>query len=98
MPRDFVARSVAAGPHALKLVFAHFKELMRGRLVASLAFCLPRRVEANKKRTTPISPAILTEEAWSIKDLFYGHISVVLIHNGSSYCYRIYSNKRQTSN
>ena len=42
--------------------------------------------------------AILTEEARSIKDLFYGHISVVLIHNGSSYCYRIYSNKRQTSN
>ena len=55
MPRDFVARSVAAGPHALKLVFAHFKELVRGRLVASLAFCLPRRVEANKKRATPIS-------------------------------------------
>ena len=28
-------------------------------------------------------PAIVTEEAWSRKDLFYGHISVVLIHNGS---------------
>ena len=37
-------------PHALKLVFAHFSELMRGQLVASVTFCLPRRVEANKKK------------------------------------------------
>ena len=28
---------------------------MSGRLLASLAFCLQRRVEANEKRTTPIS-------------------------------------------
>ena len=47
---ETVARSVAGGPHALKLVFAHFSELMRGRLEASLTFCLPRRVEANKKK------------------------------------------------
>ena len=35
--------SLAARPHALKLIFGHFSELMRGRLVASLALCLPRR-------------------------------------------------------
>ena len=28
------------------------------------------------------NPAIFTEQAWSRKDLFYGEIIVVLIHNG----------------
>ena len=35
-PRDFVARSVAARPRALKLASLTF-ELVRGRLVASLS-------------------------------------------------------------
>ena len=30
------------------------------------------------------NPAILTEQVWSIKDLFYGQIIVVSIHNGAN--------------
>ena len=36
------------------------------------------------------NPAILTEQAWSIKYLFYCHIVVVLIHNGLSCCYLVF--------
>ena len=35
-------------------------------------------------------PAIATEEAWSIKDLFYGQIIVVLIHHGLSCRYLVF--------
>ena len=35
------------------------------------------------------NPAILTEQAWSIKDLFYGQIIVLLIHSGLSCCYLV---------
>ena len=35
-------------------------------------------------------PAILTEKAWLIKDLFYDQIIVVLIHNGLSCCYLVF--------
>ena len=37
------------------------------------------------------NPAILTEQAWSIKDLFHGQIIVLLIHNGLSCCYLVSS-------
>ena len=46
--RLFFPSSLSTRPHALKLVFG-------GRLVASLAFCYRDEVEANEKRTTPIS-------------------------------------------
>ena len=36
------------------------------------------------------NPAILTEQTWSIKDLFYDQIIVVLIHNSLSYCYLVF--------
>ena len=36
------------------------------------------------------NPAILTEQAWSIKYLFYGQIIVVLIHNGLPCCYLVF--------
>ena len=36
------------------------------------------------------NPAILTKQAWSIKDLFYCQIIVVLIHNGFSCCYLVF--------
>ena len=36
------------------------------------------------------NPAILTEQAWSIKYLFYCQIIVVLIHNGLSCCYLVF--------
>ena len=35
-------------------------------------------------------PVIVTEEAWSIKDIFYGQIIVVLIHNGLSCRYLVF--------
>ena len=38
MPRDFVASSVFARPHALKFASFTFKNLMRGRLVATLKY------------------------------------------------------------
>ena len=34
--------------------------------------------------------AILTEQAWSIKYLFYGQIIVVLIDNGLPCCYLVF--------
>ena len=36
------------------------------------------------------NPAILTEDTWSRKYLFYGQIIVVLIHNGLSCCYLVF--------
>ena len=36
------------------------------------------------------NPAILTEQAWSIKYLFYAQIIVALIHNGLSCCYLVF--------
>ena len=36
------------------------------------------------------NPAILTEQAWSIKYLFYCQIIVALIHNGSSCSYLVF--------
>ena len=36
------------------------------------------------------NPAILTEQAWSIKYLFYCQIIVALIHNGLSCCYLVF--------
>ena len=36
------------------------------------------------------NPAILTEQAWSIKYLFYRQIVVVLILNGLSCCYLVF--------
>ena len=36
------------------------------------------------------NPAILTEQAWSIKYLFYCQIIVFLIHNGLSCCYLVF--------
>ena len=36
------------------------------------------------------NPAILTEQTWSIKDLFYYQIIVVFIHNSLSYCYLVF--------
>ena len=36
------------------------------------------------------NPAILTEQAWSIKYLFYCQIIVVFIHNGLSCCYLVF--------
>ena len=35
------------------------------------------------------NPAILTKQAWSRKDLFYGQIIVVLIQNDLSCCYLV---------
>ena len=144
--RSFVRCAISC----IEARFAHFYELMRDRLVASLAFCLPIRSQPMKKRTTPIyatrtspvmcllcppkfcisiifnfswdgcnikekwktpwkvmqnlggqircimgdvqvtNPAILTEQAWSIKYLFYCQIIVVFIHNGLSCCYLVF--------
>ena len=36
------------------------------------------------------NPAFLTEQAWSIKYLFYCQIIVVLIRNGLSCCYLVF--------
>ena len=36
------------------------------------------------------NPAILTEQAWSIKYLFYCQIIVVLIYYGLSFCYLVF--------
>ena len=36
------------------------------------------------------NPAILTEQAWSIKYLFYCQIIVFLMHNGLSCCYLVF--------
>ena len=36
------------------------------------------------------NPAVLTEQAWSIKYLFYCQIIVALIHYGLSCCYLIF--------
>ena len=36
------------------------------------------------------NPAILTEQAWSIKYLCYCQIIVVFIHNDLSYCYLVF--------
>ena len=36
------------------------------------------------------NPAILTEQTWSIKDLFYYQIIVVFIHNSLSCCYLVF--------
>ena len=41
-------------------------------------------------------PAIVTEEAWSIKDIFYGQIIVVLIHNGLSCRYLVFYEQADT--
>ena len=38
MPRDFVANSVFARPHALKLASLTFKNFMRGQLLATLRY------------------------------------------------------------
>ena len=36
------------------------------------------------------NPAILTEQTWSIKDLFYYQIIVVFVHNSLSCCYLVF--------
>ena len=66
MPLDFVL-SVATRPHVLKLRLRLIFKLMRGRLEANPAFCLPRRSRGKwKKNDANIQ---LSWPAWSIKDL-----------------------------
>ena len=36
------------------------------------------------------NPAILTEQAWSIKYIFYCQIIVFFMHNGLSCCYLVF--------
>ena len=40
------------------------------------------------------NPAILTEQAWSIKYLFYCQIIVFLMHNGLSCCYLVFTSRQ----
>ena len=82
--------SLAARPHALKLIFGHFSELMRGRLVASLAFCLPRRSRGQWEKNDTNIQLSWPKKLCQVMDLFYGQIIAVLIHNGLSCCYLVF--------
>ena len=82
--------SLAARPHALKLIFGHFSELMRGRLVASLALCLPRRSRGRWEKNDTNIQLSWPKKLCQVMDLFYGQIIVVLIHNGLSCCYLVF--------
>ena len=85
--------SLAARPHALKLVFGPFSELMRGRLVASLAFCLPRRSRGQWEKNDTNIQLSWPKKLCQVMDLFYGQIIVVLIDNSLSCRYLVFYEK-----
>ena len=79
----------ATRPHALKLVRSLLRTYDRSTCSkSSILFTETKSRPMRKERRQ--YPAIVTEEAWSIKDIFYGQIIVVLIHNGLSCRYLVF--------
>ena len=87
MPRDFVARC------ATSCIEARLRSLLR---TYERSTCSKSSILFTETKSRPMRkerrqyPAILTEKAWLIKDLFYEQIIVVLIHNGLSCCYLVF--------
>ena len=87
MPRDFVVRC------ATSCIEVRLPSLLR---TYEWSTCSKSGILSTETKSRPMRkerrqyPAIVTKEAWSIKDLFYGQIIVVLIHNGLSCRYLVF--------
>ena len=85
--RDYVARCATA------CIEARLRSLLR---TYERSTCSKSSILFTETKSRPMrkerrqNPAILTEKAWLIKDLFYEQIIVVLIHNGLSCCYLVF--------